>query len=215
MVYSFTRCPVCHKVIKSETNPTHKIDMPFEKCPECGSIYLNTYKEEWITKSPTKRFFFFLRGGVLSGAIVVPILLITIISLAGDIDISNLAILLPLLSIAWLITGYFIRKRLLNDDIQNSIIRTKNIEYLNRLKNAGYSVYPIDETEMSNNGASFINNTNPINKTNRPSNNGNFAQNNNAQYTTANNIQFCRKCGNKIIENSKFCNACGSKIDWN
>lgn len=28
-------------------------------------------------------------------------------------------------------------------------------------------------------------------------------------------IQFCRKCGNRIISNSVFCNKCGTKLDWN
>ncbi len=43
----------------------------------------------------------------------------------------------------------------------------------------------------------------------------NIAQNNSNQTKTAYRIRFCRKCGNKIVENSNFCNACGSKIDWN
>ena len=28
-------------------------------------------------------------------------------------------------------------------------------------------------------------------------------------------ICFCRKCGNKVTEDSVFCNKCGSKINWN
>lgn len=28
-------------------------------------------------------------------------------------------------------------------------------------------------------------------------------------------VQYCRKCGNKLVENSKFCNVCGLRIDWN
>ncbi len=30
-----------------------------------------------------------------------------------------------------------------------------------------------------------------------------------------NRVQYCRKCGNKLVENSKFCNVCGLRIDWN
>lgn len=28
-------------------------------------------------------------------------------------------------------------------------------------------------------------------------------------------INFCRKCGNKLINGSVFCNKCGSKVNWN
>jgi len=28
-------------------------------------------------------------------------------------------------------------------------------------------------------------------------------------------ICFCRKCGNKVTEDSVFCNKCGSKVNWN
>ena len=28
-------------------------------------------------------------------------------------------------------------------------------------------------------------------------------------------INFCRKCGNRVINGSVFCNKCGSKIEWN
>lgn len=54
MVYSTSRCPKCGQIIRRQTNPVHKIGSPFERCRYCGSIYLNSYKEEWITKSPVK-----------------------------------------------------------------------------------------------------------------------------------------------------------------
>ena len=203
MVYSFSKCPSCHKVINTQTNPVHTIDIPFEQCPFCGVRYLNPYKEEWITKSPTKRFFFFLTGGVWARAIVVPILLVTIISLVGDVE--GIFFVAPILSIIWLIVGYLLRKNLLNDDIRESLIRTNNPEYLKSLKVAGYSIYPIDESVPQNN-------RNNINSNLSSKNNAN---NQTYQTTERNSICFCRKCGNKIVENSKFCNACGSKIDWN
>ena len=61
MVYSTSRCPKCGEIIKKQKNPSYEIGNPFEQCRHCGAIYLNNYKEEWITKSPLQRFFFFIQ----------------------------------------------------------------------------------------------------------------------------------------------------------
>ncbi len=199
MVYSTSRCPSCGKLIKRQTNPTHEIGSPFERCRCCGNIYLNSYKEEWITKSPLKRFFFFLQAGVWARAFIVPILILIIPMAAFDMSSEAVWAVWPILSIAWLIGGYFIHKKSEYDDILKSLERTKDTEYLNLLKKAGYKIYPLDTHQESNISQSdtfkFQNtNSNPTNNTN-------------------NGICFCRKCGNKIIEDSLFCNKCGTKID--
>lgn len=144
MVYSTSRCPKCGQVIQRQTNPVHKIDSPFERCTYCGSIYLNSYKEEWITKSPIKRFFFFLQSYVWARAFFMPVLLMVIPMVLGvDIDFDILKILWPIGSVAWLIAGYFVHKKANQSDIEASIARTQDPSYVELLVKAGYKIYNI------------------------------------------------------------------------
>ena len=88
MIYSTSKCPSCGKIIRRQTNPVHKIGNPFEHCRHCGNIYINSYKEEWITKSPIKRFFFFLQIYVWARAFLMPLLLIGIPTVIFDSNVS-------------------------------------------------------------------------------------------------------------------------------
>ena len=199
MVYSTSRCPSCGKVIKRQTNPVHEIGDPFERCRWCGKTYLNSYKEEWITKSPFKRFFFFLQAGVWARAFLVPPLVFALLLSFLEIGVDILRIIWPIASIAWVVAGYFIHKKASQDDINASIERTNNPVYLSLLKKAGYKIYPIQgyslvdsKTETS---ASFVEKKqeeNPL--------------------TIKDQSLFCRKCGNKLTQDSLFCNKCGTKV---
>ena len=145
MVYSTSRCPKCGKVIKRQTNPTHEIGNPFERCRWCGNIYLNSYKEEWITKSPIKRFFFFIQSGVWARALLLPILVIIIPM--GTLNISP-RLTIPIwmfLAGIWLVAGYIIHKNASEENIKESIDRTNDPEYIELLKKAGYKIYPIKD----------------------------------------------------------------------
>ena len=199
MVYSTSRCPSCGKVIKRQTNPVHEIGDPFERCRWCGKTYLNSYKEEWITKSPFKRFFFFLQAGVWARAFLVPPLVFALFLSFLEIGVDILRIIWPIASIAWVVAGYFIHKKASQDDVNASIERTNNPVYLSLLKKAGYKIYPIQgyslgdsKTETS---ASFVEKKqeeNPL--------------------TIKDQSLFCRKCGNKLAQDSLFCNKCGTKV---
>ena len=147
MVYSTSRCPSCGKVIKRQTNPVHEIGNPFESCRWCGNIYLNPYKEEWITKSPIKRFFFYLQAGVWARAFLVSMLVLIIPMVAFDMSTEAFWVLWPIMSVTWLIVGYFVHKKAEHDDIVKSIERTKDTEYLNLLKKAGYKIYPLESCQ--------------------------------------------------------------------
>ena len=149
MVYSTSRCPSCGQVIRKQTNPVHEIGIPFERCRYCGTTYKNSYKEEWITKSPIRRFFFFIQSGVWARAFMLPMLLVMFPVAAFDLDIEAVWILWPILSFAWLVGGYFIHKKAEQEDIDASIERTKDAKYLNLLKQAGYTIYPIDSQTLS------------------------------------------------------------------
>jgi len=100
----------------------------------------------------------------------------------------------PVLSLAWLICGYFIHKKAEQDNIAASIKRTQDPEYLNLLKKAGYTIYPIDETISS------------------PNNQTQASLHKNCAVVTNEKICYCRKCGQKLSEGSLYCNKCGEKV---
>lgn len=192
MVYSTSRCPSCGQVIRRQTNPVKEIGIPFERCRHCGSTYLNSYKEEWITKSPFSRFFFFLQAGVWARAFMLPMLILIIPIAAFDWDTDIVFALWPFLSLAWLIGGYFIHRKAEQDDIAASIERTKDPKYVDLLKQAGYSIYPIDNIPTAVERSPKV--TTPSKET---------IQRNEACY--------CRKCGQKLVAGSLYCNKCGEK----
>lgn len=188
MIYSTSRCPSCNNVVKQQTNPAREIGVPFEKCPYCGAVYRNTYKEEWITKDSVGRFFFYLQVGVWSRAFLIPPLLYALPSLLfqGDLNVDTLKILWPLGSLLWLICGYFLHKRWEEKNILESLRRTSNPEYVKMLKDAGYNIYPLGKDPVP-----YIPNNNEVPNT---------------------EIKFCRKCGEKLLANSQYCIKCGEKI---
>lgn len=144
MVYSTSRCPNCGKVIDRKSNPIHELGVPFERCMHCGGTYLNSYKEEWITKSPLKRFFFFLPVYTWARALLAPLMLLAILISELEADISLLKVLWPIGSVLWLVMGYFLHKWLSKEDIKASLNRTKDEKYIELLKKAGYEIYPVD-----------------------------------------------------------------------
>jgi len=137
MVYSTSRCPHCNNIVGKQTNPVNEIANPFEQCPYCGLIYRNTYKEEWITKSPLKRFLFFIGNGCLARAFIIPMVLVVI-------PIFGLVLYL-IGFISWLVAGYFIHKSSNESQIKESLQRTQDENYLEILKKAGYKIYPVKD----------------------------------------------------------------------
>jgi len=126
MVYSTSTCPSCGQVIRKQTNPAKEIGIPFERCRYCGTTCRNSYKEEWITKSPTNRFFFFLQAGVWARAFMLPMLILIIPIAVFDWDTGVVFALWPFLSLTYLIGGYFVHKKAEQNDIEASLERTKD-----------------------------------------------------------------------------------------
>lgn len=197
MVYSTSRCPTCGQVIRRQTNPVKEIGIPFERCRHCGTTYLNSYKEEWITKSPFSRFFFFLQAGVWARAIMLPMLILFIPIAAFDLSTDVVWALWPILSLVWLIGGYSIHKKAEQEDIAASLERTKDPKYVDLLKQAGYAIYPIDE------------------ETTRIASVVESKQEAPMQTEEEKNEEkpcFCRCCGEKLTEDSRFCHKCGTEV---
>ena len=200
MIYSTSRCPSCGQVIRKQTNPVNEIGIPFERCYHCGTVYRNSYKEEWITKSPIKRVFFFLQSYVWARAFMLPMLLVMIPVAAFDLETEFVWILWPILSLAWLVGGYFVHKKAEREDILKSVERTNDAEYLNLLKKAGYKIYPIEKEYRSCVSTQIV--TQEISPHTPDQQN----------YLTHKRVRFCRKCGQKLVDGSLFCNKCGEKV---
>lgn len=151
MVYSTSKCPHCKNIVRKQTNPVKEIGNPFEKCPYCGQFYKNSYKEEWISKSPLKRFLFFISNGCLARAFVIPLILVGLCSAGGAVNPGLLAGFYFLGFISWLIAGYFIHKNSNESKIKESLKRTQDKSYLELLKNSGYKIYPIEDYVVKEN----------------------------------------------------------------
>ena len=142
MVYSFSRCPHCKYFLGKKTNPEHQIACPFERCPSCKKIYKNSYKEEWITKSPFKRLYFLaFQNGTGARAFIFPILLSGLIA---SINPSLAFVTWLAGSTIWLIVGYNVKKKSYHEDIEASLIRTQDEEYIALLRKEGYAIFPVD-----------------------------------------------------------------------
>ena len=57
-----------------------------------------------------------------------------------------------------------------------------------------------------------FNETRPVTQTDKSANTQPIAK---PKVEQTQRINFCRKCGNKLIDGSVFCNKCGTKINWN
>ena len=146
MIYSTSRCPHCNNVIRKETNPVYQIESPFEECPFCGKGYKNSYKEEWITKSPARRFLFYFKNGVFARAFLFSLFLgggfYALAFPEGETKFLWLC-WISVFSI-WLGLSYVIRKKQIQFQIEESLERTKDPYYLSMLENSGYEIFPID-----------------------------------------------------------------------
>lgn len=194
MYISTSNCPSCGQLIRKQTNPAKEIGMPFERCRYCGKTYINSYKEEWITKSPVRRFFFFLQIYVWARAFMVPMLILSIPIIAFDWDSDIVFAVWPFLSLAWLIGGYFIHKKAEQDDIVASIERTRDPKYVKVLKRYGYSIYPIRN--------------NPIIVDTQPKENSDSYK----EKSLYSDVCHCRKCGQTLVTDSLYCHKCGERL---
>lgn len=143
MIYSTSYCPHCKKPINYQTNPVKKLGSPFNTCPLCGEIYLDSKTEEWITKSPFKRHMYFLQYGTWARAFILPLLFFSIFNLYDAFSMG----LWLFCFIVYMIIAYFFHKSRAFEDINLSLQRTSDLNYLELLKKAGYTIYPIDPND--------------------------------------------------------------------
>ena len=143
MTYVYTRCPHCG-FTRRQVNPPHLIGSPFTRCVSCGKYYEDSYCEEWIMKSPLKRHWFFVQNGTWARAIMLPAVILA--PLFGAVfDLPELIFPLWLIfCITWFICGYLFYKKRFQKDIEASLERTKDPQYVELLKKVGYKIYPLE-----------------------------------------------------------------------
>lgn len=151
MIYSKSYCPYCKAVIDRCTNPTNEIAVPFERCRFCKRIYLNSRKEEWITKSPFRRFMYFIPSGVWARAIMLSLLfflpLMCLLSVFFDMSSLLIGILCLCHFLLYMVGAYFVRANYAKESIELSLKRTSDENYLKLLEQAGYTIYPLENED--------------------------------------------------------------------
>ena len=146
MTYHTLKCPNCKKIVNRATGSPSYIGNPFRKCPWCGGVYVDSFTQEWATKSPFQRTKFLI-DKPLAGAFL------SIIVIAGLFAMAKLNFLIAL-SVGIVVAGFvfagwtFVRKTFIQDMIDKSIERTKSAKYVELLKQAGFKIYPIKGVEI-------------------------------------------------------------------
>ena len=146
MTYHTLKCPHCKNIVNRATGSPSYIGNPFRKCPWCGGIYVDSFTQEWATKSPFQRTKFLI-DKPLAGAFL------SIIAIAGLLSMAEVHILVALIvgivcAVLVFIGWTFARKSSIQEIIDKSIERTKSVKYVELLKQAGFKIYPIKGTEI-------------------------------------------------------------------
>ena len=146
MTYHTLKCPHCKNIVNRATGSPSYIGNPFRKCPWCGGVYVDSFTQEWATKSPFQRTKFLI-DKPLAGAFL------SIIAIAGILVMAKANILVALIvgvvsAVLIFIGLMYARKSFIQEMIDNSIERTKSAKYVELLKQAGFKIYPIKGAEI-------------------------------------------------------------------
>ena len=195
------KCPYCKYVIKdwhinNEYWRTH-IGVAVEKCPSCGKyVRCGNNVEVIMIKDQTafiaKYLIVDLIKSVLYGVILGCLLSVFVC------DGNHKGIF----SLVGIIVLFVLHYLALKQDIKDSNERTKNIEYCQILRKLNL-ISEISATNFNTNNTA----ENSYSKKSVAINNDKQNEENVPQ------ILYCRKCGNKLLEDEDFCSYCGTKID--
>lgn len=146
MTYHTLKCPHCNRVLGSGSGSPSYIGNPIHQCPFCGGIYTDPFTVEWINKSPVSRLFFYAGKPLGFG-------FLSIILIAGFLTMVGVHILVALftaigLSVIIALLIFFVRLEGIKEKIKESFERTKHANYVEQLKKAGYTFYPIEGVEV-------------------------------------------------------------------
>ena len=146
MTYHTLKCPHCKKIVNRATGSPSYIGNPFRKCPWCGGIYVDSFTQEWVTKSPNERIMFLIDKPLAGG-------FISIFPIAGLLTMAEVNIIASLIiaaicAVTICIVWTFVRKSSIQEMIDQSLERTKSEKYVKLLKKKGFKIYYIDGVEI-------------------------------------------------------------------
>ena len=146
MTYHTLKCPHCKNIVNRATGSPSYIGNPFRKCPWCGGVYVDSFTQEWATKSPFQRTKFLIDKPFAAA-------FLSIIAIAGLLARAEVYILVALIvgivgAVLIFIGCTFARKSSIQEMIDKSIERTKSAKYVELLKQAGFKIYPIKGAEI-------------------------------------------------------------------
>lgn len=146
MTYHTLKCPHCKNIVNRATGSPDYIGNPFRKCPWCGGVFVDSFTQEWATKSPFQRTKFLI-DKPLAGAFL------SIIAIAGLLAMAKAHILVALIvgivgAVLIFIGWTYARKSSVKELVDKSIERTKSATYVKLLKQAGFKIYPIKGAEI-------------------------------------------------------------------
>lgn len=146
MTYYTCKCPHCRNIVKRAKGRPDDIGNPMRRCPWCGGFYLDAFTEEWVMKSPWKRFKFFV-----TIPFVCAFLTFMTCMLLNFIDTCMFIVSLiigAIFSIIAFVFSFFFRKEKIDEEIKKSLQRTKNAKYVKNLLMAGVKIYRIEGVDI-------------------------------------------------------------------
>ena len=155
MTYHTLKCPHCKNIVNCATGSPSYIGNPFRKCPWYGGVYVDSFTQEWATKSPFQRTKFLI-DKPLAGSFL------SFIALAGLLAMAEahilVAFIVGIIGAGLIFVGWtFARKSSIQEIVDKSIERTKSAKYVELLKQAGFKIYPIKGVEIgTNNDEDFL-----------------------------------------------------------
>ncbi len=130
-------CPECGTELDRVRNIRKSIGSPLMECPCCHAVgFYGTkkkcFREEWIIKSPLKRIAYNIHTCTFLHAIILP-------SFLFALDWRYYLIFAPAVFVVEVLIRYLLNLK----DIEASLKRTAETEYLVELVFAGFKIYPV------------------------------------------------------------------------
>lgn len=148
MTYHTLKCPYCKNIVNRVTGSPKYIGNPFHKCPWCGGVYVDSFTQEWATKSPFQRKKFLIDKPLAYACLSYLLIAVLLMSLGANFWV---ALILGIIGAVLIFTiSIFTRKSSIQEMIDKSIERTKSAKYVKMLTRAGFRIYPIKGVEIAN-----------------------------------------------------------------
>ena len=168
------KCPHCGYVyeVAASTNPNktdakynfkHYMGNPIRKCKKCGSNFIDPRYNEYLLMTPEERNEYFNNYKSAGPTVWIIIILVYIIAFIIGAIASEIYLMLIGAGVGLIILmiPVYVRKsrnkrienHIFDNEIQKSILRFKDEEYVEQLLHQGFTLYPLSKSEIKNNEA--------------------------------------------------------------